>query len=76
MAGDRLAILVAIRRFPGVGVADSQSLRSESYICMQHFVRRITFVPFRRLRGMCNENSCNVFLVLFMVVFLSPLRFA
>jgi hypothetical protein len=44
----RLAILVAVRRFPGMGAADSRSLRSESYVRMQHFVRRSTYVPFRR----------------------------
>jgi hypothetical protein len=65
---DRLAILVASRRFPGVGAADSRSLRYESYICMQHFVRRATFVPFRRLMEMCDENSCNVFVMFFMVI--------
>jgi hypothetical protein len=44
---DRLAILVVVRCFPGMGVADSRSLRSD----MQHFVRRSTYVPFRRLLG-------------------------
>jgi hypothetical protein len=48
---DRLAILVAVRRFPGMGAADSRSLRSDSYVRMQHFVRRTTFVPFRRFWG-------------------------
>jgi hypothetical protein len=28
---DRLAILVAVRRFPCIGVADSRSLRSDNY---------------------------------------------
>ena len=36
---DRLAILVVVRRFLGMGAADSRSLRSESYVRMQHFVR-------------------------------------
>jgi hypothetical protein len=48
---DRLAILVAIRRFPGMGVVDSRSLRFDSYVRMQHFVRRPTYVPFRRFWG-------------------------
>jgi hypothetical protein len=48
---DRLATLVAIRCFPGVGAAGSRSLRSDKYVRMQHFVRRITFVPFRRFWG-------------------------
>jgi hypothetical protein len=48
---DRLAILVVVRRFPGMGAADSRSLRYESYVRMQHFVRRSTYVPFRRFLG-------------------------
>jgi hypothetical protein len=63
---DRLAMLVVVRRFPGMGAADSRSLRSDSYVRMQHFVRRCTYVPFRRFWGMCDVNSCNVFLLLFM----------
>jgi hypothetical protein len=37
---DRLAILVAVRRFPSMGAADSRSLRYDSYVRVQHFVRR------------------------------------
>jgi hypothetical protein len=48
---DRLAILVVVRRFPGMGADDSRSLRSDSYVRMQHFVRRSTYVPFRRFLG-------------------------
>jgi hypothetical protein len=48
---DRLAILVAVRRFPGMGAPDSRSSRSDSYVRMQHFVRRSTYVPFRRFFG-------------------------
>jgi hypothetical protein len=48
---DRLVILVAVRRFPGVGAADSRSLRSDSYVRMQHFDRRSAFVPFRSFLG-------------------------
>jgi hypothetical protein len=29
---DRMAVLVAVRRFPSMGVADSRSLRFDSYI--------------------------------------------
>jgi hypothetical protein len=66
---DRLANLVAVRRFPSMGVANSRILRSDNYVRMQHFVRRTTYVPFRRfLLGMCGESSCNVFLLLFMVL--------
>jgi hypothetical protein len=48
---DRLSILVAVHRFPGMGAADSRSLRSDSYVRMQHFVRRSTYVPCRRSLG-------------------------
>jgi hypothetical protein len=48
---DRMAILVAVRRFPCMRVVDSHSLRSHSYVRMQHFVRRTTYVLFRRLLG-------------------------
>jgi hypothetical protein len=48
---DRLAILVAVRRFRGMGVADSHSLRFDSYVRMQHFVRRSASIPFRRFGG-------------------------
>ena len=48
---DRLATLVAVRRFPSMCVAHSPTLRSHSYVRMQHFVRRTTFVPFRCFLG-------------------------
>jgi hypothetical protein len=48
---DRLAILVAVCRFPCMGVADSRFLRSSSFVRMQHFVRQTTSVPFRRFLG-------------------------
>jgi hypothetical protein len=47
----RLAILVAVRRLPGMGDVDSRSLRSDSYVRMQHFVRRTNSFPFRRFWG-------------------------
>jgi hypothetical protein len=39
---DRLAILEAVRRFLGMGDADSRSLRSDRYVRMQHIVHRTT----------------------------------
>jgi hypothetical protein len=48
---DRLAILVGVRRFIGMGAADSRSLRSDGCVRMQHFVRRSTSIPFRRFFG-------------------------
>jgi hypothetical protein len=36
---DRLAVLVDVRRFHGMGAADPRSLRSNSYVRMEHFVR-------------------------------------
>jgi hypothetical protein len=65
---DRMDILVAVRRFRGMGAAQSRSLRSGSYVRMQHFVRRTTYLPFRRFWGMCDERSCNVFMLFFMVL--------
>jgi hypothetical protein len=47
---DRLAIFVAARRFLGMGVAHSRSLRSGNHVCMQHYVLRNNF-PFRRYLG-------------------------
>jgi hypothetical protein len=65
---DRLAILVAVRRFLGMGAADSRSLRFDTYVRMQHFVRRCTSALFGVFGGMCDVNSCNVFLQLFMAL--------
>jgi hypothetical protein len=48
---NRLAILGDVRRFHGMGAADSRSLRCDSYVRMQHFIRRSTSVPFRRFLG-------------------------
>jgi hypothetical protein len=58
---DRLAISVAIRRFPCMGAVDFRSLRYNIYVRMQHFVCRTTCVPFQRFLGDGGENSCNVF---------------
>jgi hypothetical protein len=43
----RSAILVVVYRFLGMGASDSCSLRSDSYVRMQHFVRRFSYVPCR-----------------------------
>jgi hypothetical protein len=48
---DRMVILVAVRRFPCMGAADSRSLRSDIYVRMQHFVRRTTYVLFSAFWG-------------------------
>jgi hypothetical protein len=49
---DRVAILVAVHRFPSMGAAGSRSFRHDIYVRMQHFVRhRFAFVPFRRFLG-------------------------
>jgi hypothetical protein len=48
---DRLAILVAVRCFPGMGAMDTRSLRSKTNARMQDFVRRSTYFPFRRFWG-------------------------
>jgi hypothetical protein len=60
---NRLAILVAIRRFFGMGAADSRFLRSRNI----SFVELLPFL-FDVLWGICGEISCNVFLLLFMVL--------
>jgi hypothetical protein len=39
---DRLAILVEFRRFPCMGAADSRSLVYDTYVRMQHLIRRFT----------------------------------
>jgi hypothetical protein len=60
---DRLAVLVAVRRFPGIGVVDSRSLCSDSYLRMHHFVRRTTYVPFWRLWGDVRREFMQSFYV-------------
>jgi hypothetical protein len=61
---DRLAILVAIHRFLGMGSGsvDSRSLRSNNVFHMQHVVRHyLSPLLFGVLGGMCGDGSCNVF---------------
>jgi hypothetical protein len=48
---DRLATLVAVRRFHGMDITYSCSLRNDRYVRMYHFGRRTTYVPFRRFLG-------------------------
>jgi hypothetical protein len=50
---DRMANLVAVRRFHGICAADSRYLRCDNYVRRQHFVRRTTYVPFQRFLGGC-----------------------
>jgi hypothetical protein len=50
---NRMAILVAIRRFPGMGVVDSRSFRCDTYVHKQYFVRRTIYVALRRFLGGC-----------------------
>jgi hypothetical protein len=45
---DRPAILVAVCRFFGMGAPASRSLRFDVYVRMHNFVRRATFIYFRR----------------------------
>jgi hypothetical protein len=59
------AILFVIRRFHGMGDANSCLLRSESHARVHHYVRRSICVPFQRFGGMCTENFCDIFLLLF-----------
>jgi hypothetical protein len=74
---DRLATLAAVRRFPGMGAADSRSLRSDIYVRMQHFVRRTTFVPFRRFGGgAARIHATSLCFSSWYFEFLSPQRFA
>jgi hypothetical protein len=54
---DRLAILVVVPRFLGMGATDSRSLRYDIYVRMQHFVRRSTYVLFRRVLGDVRRES-------------------
>jgi hypothetical protein len=48
---DRLAILVAVRRFPSMGEADSCSLQCDRDVCMQRFARRSSCVLVRLFLG-------------------------
>jgi hypothetical protein len=67
---DRVAILVAVRRFHVMGVADPRSLRyvmSVMSVCNISFVELLMFL-FGVFGGMCGVNSCNVFLLLFVVL--------
>jgi hypothetical protein len=67
---DRPAILVAFRRFRGLGEADSRSLRFDSYARMQHVDRQYIFIPFQRFWGMYvwREFMQRLYMLLFMVL--------
>jgi hypothetical protein len=73
---DRLAILVDVRRFPCMGAADSRSLRSESYVSMQHLFADLLLFRFGVFWGMCDVNSCNVCCSSWHSGFLSPQHFS
>jgi hypothetical protein len=64
----RMSILVAARRFLGMGAYDyhfcAMAIMS---VCSISFVELLMFL-FGVFGGMCGENSCNVFLQLFMVI--------
>jgi hypothetical protein len=67
--GDRLAIFVALLRFPSMGADYARSLRYDSNVRMQHFVRRTTCVPFRRFLGdVRREFMQRLFMVLWVHV--------
>jgi hypothetical protein len=53
---DRLAILVAIRRFPSMGDADSRSLCSGDYVRMQHLFVDLLMFRLGVFWGMCDVN--------------------
>jgi Na+(H+)/acetate symporter ActP len=64
---DRLAILVVVRRFHGMGAADSRSLRLVMSVCNILFVELLMFL-FDVFGGMSAVNSCNIFLLFFMAL--------
>ena len=62
---DRLAILVAARRFLGMGAAKSRALRFDNNVRMQHLVGRFTCISFRCfLRDMRREIVQRLFAAL------------
>jgi hypothetical protein len=64
---DRHAISVAVRRFLGMGVAGNRSLPSVMSVCIISFVELLLFL-FGVFWGVCGESSCNIFMLLFMVL--------
>jgi hypothetical protein len=56
---------LAVRRLHGMGVADSHS--DSLSVCSILFVELLMFL-FGVFWGMCGESSCNVFLMLFTVL--------
>jgi hypothetical protein len=68
MAGklvDGLDILVAIRRFPSLGAANSRSLRFERYTTCMNLYGGLHMPPSVDSLGTCVVSSCNVFLWFF-----------
>jgi hypothetical protein len=63
--------LVAVRRFPGMGAADSRSVvpcvLAVMSVCIILFVDLLMF-RCGVVWGMCDVNSCNVFLLLCMAL--------
>jgi hypothetical protein len=55
---DRLAILVAVRRFHGMGVADSRSLCFDILSICNILVVELLLFHFDVFWGMCDTNSC------------------
>jgi hypothetical protein len=45
---DSMTILMAVRRFPSIGAADSRSLQFHNYFRIQHFNRRSIVFPYGR----------------------------
>jgi hypothetical protein len=48
-----------------MGAADSRSLRSESYARMKDFIRRFTYIPFRRFLGDVRREFMHRLFVVF-----------
>jgi hypothetical protein len=68
---DRMANLVAVRRFPGMGTVESRFLvNCVVTVTSAHNISFVDLLIFLSavFGGMYGENSCNVFLLLFMVL--------
>jgi hypothetical protein len=70
---DRLAILVVVRRFLGMGADDSRSFPGMGdvtimSVCNISLVEHSGFLLFGVLGGMCDVNLCNIFMRLFMAL--------
>jgi hypothetical protein len=65
---DRLATLVALCCFRGIGDVDFRSLRCDNYVRMQHFVRRTIYVSCRHFLGDVRREFMQRIFVLFSMV--------